>query len=501
MDFPFSVFSDLLAEFQKYLTNRISRPVYWALGLVVVTLGIITGSVVGWSAVLDIWNKTDAVYKLVLSGVVVVIFLLLAYVLGSLQGAVERWFQGERLILGRRLTGQLKRHQTIWTEHEVGLQVMTDLYEAIRYDLDTMTQWGQPQDASKQVVQTRRALPRYGIITAQDLEITTAATVPSGALHDLQATIGMMVQHPIDAGTIVTDADLLCLPTGLDNALITALSVSLLIVPAGLIPGDRLVVYTREFRQAHGIALNAALVVEVQQLARQENDLTKTDFVHLTLAVAPGDVAAFATLSSERVQGLVRLASFASVPTNPSLVPTPANQPLAPAAPDAQNLPTDARIAEQLATLKEQYEAGQQWLKHLREGIVDTKIPPHRDALDEAFTLIEGRATTANLEQLEDWRSKANNYRNGWIRLLGEVFLEMEYRIDQHQKAFYLYYPATREKVAATAIGNVFRAVDSYCEKLYGLDLALVLPRMQIVIEQGYSDSPWWINRTSLPLA
>src|SRR5690242_8992130 len=98
MDFPFSLFSDLLAEFQKYLTDRISRPVYWALGLVVVTLGIITGSIVGWGALLDAWNKTDTSYKLVLSGAVVVVFLLLAYLLGRLQGTVDRWFQGDWLI-------------------------------------------------------------------------------------------------------------------------------------------------------------------------------------------------------------------------------------------------------------------------------------------------------------------------------------------------------------------------------------------------------------------
>src|SRR5260370_11699211 len=100
MDFPFSVFSDLLAEFQKYLTDRISRPVYWALGLVVAALGIIIGSIVGWSVVLGAWNKTDAVYRLVLGGVAVVIFLLLAYLLGSLPGPVARSFPRELPILG-----------------------------------------------------------------------------------------------------------------------------------------------------------------------------------------------------------------------------------------------------------------------------------------------------------------------------------------------------------------------------------------------------------------
>ncbi len=488
MDFPFSVFSDLLAEFQKYLTDRISRPVYWALGLVVAALGIIIGSIVGWSVVLDAWNKTDAVYRLVLGGVAVVIFLLLAYVLGSLQGTVERWFQGERLILGHRLTGQLKRHQVIWTEHEVELQAMTDLYEAIRNDLDAMTQWGRPQDASKPMLQTRRALPRYAIITDQDLEITTAAAAPPGALHDLQVTIGMMVQHPLDTGATVTDADLLCLPAGLANAVIMALSVSSLIVPIGLLPGDLIVIYARERRKAHVTALNAALVVALQPLTCQENDGAQADLVHLTLAVAPDDIASFATLSSKRVQGLVRLAPIDAPSTNPSPQPTPASQPSSPTELAAQDLPTDARIAEQLATLKEQYEAGQYWLKHLREGILDPNVPPHAEALNEAFKLIGRRAHTASSDQLKDWRSTANNYRNGWIRLLGDAFQEMEYRIDQHQKAFYLYYPATREQVAATAIGNVFRAVESYCEKLYGLDLALVLPRIQIVMEQDTRD-------------
>lgn len=42
--------------------------------------------------------------------------------------------------------------------------------------------------------------------------------------------------------------------------------------------------------------------------------------------------------------------------------------------------------------------------------------------------------------------------------------------------------------MAPTAIGNVLHAVDSYCDRLYGLDIALVLPRLQAVMEESTRD-------------
>src|SRR5437868_4134517 len=112
MQFPFNLFGDFLAEFQKYLTDRVSRPAYWALGLVVTALGIIAGYLAGWSALLDAWNRTDTFLKVVLGGAALVMLLLLAYLLGQMQGSVERWFQGD---LPRRWrTNALEWHRATW---------------------------------------------------------------------------------------------------------------------------------------------------------------------------------------------------------------------------------------------------------------------------------------------------------------------------------------------------------------------------------------------------
>ncbi len=113
MQFPYNVFGDLLAEFQKYLSSRIPPAVYWTLGLVVITLGVIASYIAGWNNLLGIWNRLDVFFRLVLGSGVIIIFLLAAYILGSLQGSVERWFQGDWPLGLREITGRLKKHREI----------------------------------------------------------------------------------------------------------------------------------------------------------------------------------------------------------------------------------------------------------------------------------------------------------------------------------------------------------------------------------------------------
>ena len=56
MPFSFSTFGTLLSEFQKYLSDRIPKAVYYSIGLVFVVLGILVGYIIGWSTIEKDWN-------------------------------------------------------------------------------------------------------------------------------------------------------------------------------------------------------------------------------------------------------------------------------------------------------------------------------------------------------------------------------------------------------------------------------------------------------------
>lgn len=306
MQFPFSLFGDFLAEFQKYLTDRVSRPAYWALGLVVAALGIIVGYLAGWSALLDIWNRTDTFLKVVLGGAALVMLLLLAYLLGQMQGSVERWFQGDWPRRWR--TNALEWHRAAWQAYQDSLQALGDHYGNLYDACNAMQQW-KPQQAM------------------------------------------------------------------------------------GNTPAHR---------------------------------------------------------------------------TSPI------------SSPEA--------VADQIKRLDMEYKAGELWFWRLRTSTVIKEIPPHEDELEKAFVLIESLPASIREEQRANWLLLVNVYWNGWIRLLDDAYKEVRYRIDQQKNSFSLYYPSTIERVAPTSIGNVFHAVDAYCDDLYGLDIALVLPRLQAVMEDSTRD-------------
>src|SRR5258708_8919953 len=106
MQFPYNVFGALLAEFQKYLSSRIPPAVYWTLGLVVITLGVIASYITGWNNLFGIWNRLDVLFRLVLSSGVIIIFLLAAYILGTLQESLHRLFPDVWPLVMTEITGR-----------------------------------------------------------------------------------------------------------------------------------------------------------------------------------------------------------------------------------------------------------------------------------------------------------------------------------------------------------------------------------------------------------
>jgi hypothetical protein len=129
-------------------------------------------------------------------------------------------------------------------------------------------------------------------------------------------------------------------------------------------------------------------------------------------------------------------------------------------------------------------------LMHELEDAPTTRLL-ERDYPDAALnTLAEAAFTTLVLIDLMDrpeakWaalRSRARDLSRRFNDILKRAFDEVEYRLDQERKQFRLYYPRDGAAVAPTAIGNVMRAVDSFADRLYGLDATLVLPRLQAVM-------------------
>ncbi len=357
---------------------------------------------------------------------------------------------------------------------------MTDLYGQISTALENILAWGQWQDPEKLVVRAIRPIPRYALITEEDLESAFVENVPADALQDRSLAVGKMAQCPCAVGTILKNEEVLSLPAVWPDVVITAIAVPQEKAPQGLIPGDLIVIYAYQ-KDGCLLQLNASLIVAMQNIASDRNKQARADQLHLTLAIPSADGEALASILNAQISRIIRLNSQkAHIPSAQNIrsvpqITTSSTSPL-----------VDNAIIHQLEL---QYEEGERWFRQLQAGI-NLKIPDHLQTLHEAFSLLENArissdASSSSKDRLEEWRRQVNDYRNKWIRLLQNAFNEMQCRVDQNQKAFLLYYPSTLEKVAPTAIGNVFRAADSYCDMLYGLDSALVLPRLQAVMEQS----------------
>ena len=264
MQFSLSTFTDLLSEFQKYLSDRIPKAVYYSLALVVVALGATVSYIVGWDNISNVWNKTDTFYKIVLAVVVGLIFFILAYVLGSLQGSVERGFQGDLPFhLGERL-GLLERHRGILQARYNAFQQMTGIYSNTVIALDQATRMGIIVEAKPKILKAARPLPRYHVISNEDLETEEVDDVPPGSLQNLAEILGMMIQHPLDKGDNITSMDVVFLPNNLKNPALIAVSLTAERVPTGLVAGDSVIIYKSIDNSDQYCSLNKSLVVDVQ---------------------------------------------------------------------------------------------------------------------------------------------------------------------------------------------------------------------------------------------
>ncbi len=655
MPFSFSTFGTLLSEFQKYLSDRIPKAIYYSVGLGFVILGILIGYIIGWGTIENDWNNTDVFYKIVLGTSITILFFIVAYTLGSLQGFVERLFQGEwPLGLGKR---NIQRHQAIWDERYAAWKSMENLHHAIKNTYDQAIQW---REVRPVVVQTKRALPRYHIIENVDEDLVTIPvdTVPAGALQDPDDAKKLMTQRPLGVATIITTSDLLSLPCDHNDMMMVPVTLLAEAVPAGLIPGDTVSIYDRSNETPLRHSLNDAVIIDIEPMSRVDSEGNKLDLVHLTLALPSQQVNEFIALSNDSTDN--RLCAVRCPPKTPSarksktkssmtgidipesikyrldadelagkakihlirregqweksgnifnwqavdtgeklrvafhcsvvveggvpnklsvpeefadeLIPetiekldisaddvplgwgyweakkvtstceprsgetshlkdlvTPGHYTIAGFVMskeglldeynpesyfgttgliceieqarqavtfligfDENRVTEDASISEILL-----YRKRQQAIEYLKKRIKTEReltayISPdeaneYRADMAKALVLLELLRHPVNVSyvqdpQLEAWRDEINELKKKLIGFLKDILDKTEYKLDQTHKWFHMYYPSNKAAIAPTAIGNAIHAVDSYCQNVYGLDTALILPRLQTLM-------------------
>lgn len=483
MRFSFNTFSELLSEFQKYLSARIPKVVYYALGLVMLVLGAIVGYVLGWDNLTGAWQRADVFFKVTLAVGCALVFFIIAYLLGTLQGIVERWFQGDIHLPLWRQWGHWRHHRR-WQKKNDAFKRISTIYSHVKASLDEATNWASTQPT---IVLTTRPLSQYHIIAEKDLMTLTVNKAPAGSFQKRSEVVGAMIQHPLDEGVRVTDADIVPLPAALRQPVIIALTVFSDLVPAALSAGDCLTIYP-ETVDASTLPLKATQLIKIQESSRQGPLGREERLTHLTLAIAEQDLSRFTALPHSHRLRVVRQIATPQVPdpTSAQATPPPATTP----AHIPLSIEQRKMYQEKLSRLKEQYRLGAKWLERLRTGHVEEpailgNLKFITQVLEELepLRLVSGTIET-DRRQAGYWWSQFAEQRMRWIELLDQAQSELVYRVEQEYKAFSLYYPSAQSAVTSTAIGNVFRAVDSYGKMLYGLDTALVLPRLQVVMEK-----------------
>jgi len=658
MPFSFSTFGTLLSEFQKYLSDRIPKAVYYSIGLVFVVLGILVGYIIGWSTIEKDWNHTDAFYKIVLGITVTILFFIIAYTLGSLQGTVERLFQGEwPLGLGKR---NISLHRDIWEERYKAWKSMENLHHAIKNTYDQAIQW---REVRPVVVQTKRALPRYHVIEHVDEDLVTIPvdSVPAGALQDPDDAKKLMIQRPLGVATIVTSSDLVSLPCDMSDMMVVPVTLLAEAIPAGLLPGDTVSIYAHSYETRLQHSLNDAVIIDIEPVSRVASDSKKLDLVHLTLALPAQQINEFITLSNDSTdKRLCAVRCPAKIPSSGKSkakssmtcidIPEHIKNRL-----DAEEQKGKAKIhlicrdgqweksentlnwqtvdpseklrvafhcsivvegevpklsvpekfaneliqdnvekldiaaddvplgwgyweakkvthayepksddTSQISDLRDRVPAGRYPIAGFvmsKEGLLDEYNPEsyfglpgllceiepsqqsvtfligfdenritedmslceillyknrqrdieqlkkerintnrelmahissekankYRTNMAKALVLLELFRHPVNIlyvqdPQLEAWRDEINELKKTLIGILKRILDETEYKLSQSHKWFHLYYPSSEAAIAPTGIGNVIHAVDSYCQNVYGLDTALILPRLQTLM-------------------
>lgn len=119
------------------------------------------------------------------------------------------------------------------------------------------------------------------------------------------------------------------------------------------------------------------------------------------------------------------------------------------------------------------------WLEELRDPTTHTLHTDVFPPLGWAILALQDLAPLATPAQKE----RISQLENRIAPILRDADSEALYRFDQQTKQFQSFYPQEAVAVAPTSIGNVLRAVDSYCNQVYGIDTALLLPRLQVVLD------------------
>lgn len=538
-------FSTMLSEFGKYLQDKASRTVYFPLGIVLLSLASIIGFTVGWDTINTFWKSVPAESKLVLSIAAVLIFLFLAYVLSGLQGIVSQMFQGTVLAPLFRITGHLTQHRSAWETSNVHWKTLTTLSNVLKEAHAELEAYGLRRD----VVVATQAVGQYHLITTGEIVVKEVPVVDKDAFRRLESAVGTVTRKALRIGDQLTTRDVLQLPHSryLVGRQFVPVAVLPHYVPSRLAAGNLVNVYDN----VAGTLLSSEplLVMDLEASSQTGAGGVVTNLLRLMLAAPPTSVSAILASAGSGSLVFTLPPSENVVPVNPPqqlpLAPPSITASETVRIPlsgkiklekriDSINLllfdendpysikhfafncpmhyntgehgpqyrvevPGDlaevlrnaTQLEDELETIEEalQKEQTKAWVEALRSK------PP--DEMAESAYAHHARKVLALIKLVrESYKgpdrlklvNRVSKNRLELITLLKDGFEAVEHRIDRIRQYQRLYYPYDPNMLAPTAIGNIFRALDSYCNDLYGLDATLVLPRLRGVLEKPTLD-------------
>jgi len=306
------------------------------------------------------------------------------------------------------------------------------------------------------------------------------------------------VNKPLVAG------DLLRKPPGtaLADPVILPLTFAAGLLPSGLAPGDVVTVYPRNPNQPGAIQPTGCLVVALEPLEGSAA-LDGTTPKRVTL-MAPGVMVA--PLVASKPSNLTLVLPPQPVSTADLVEPPPAltmspfpnvrradgtvvTNPLEPPAADALST-IKAMNAEIRATASA---SCIDWTAPMPSLLNEPDEQKERAAAyvdAAAYLAVLGHI---DLHSPEDTEKDVRDYLESTRDSRGRDRVAISKTVvagtaafaegrDAEVKASLVEYPRSRGAIAATKVGNVLAAVDSYAGRLYGLDLQLVLPRLRTVL-------------------
>ncbi len=479
MPFSLDTFSQLLAQFSKDLTSRISTAVLYPLLATVLAMATIVGQSLGWARVKVAWDAAQLPTQVMITAIAVLVFFVLAFVANSLQASVDRLFQGAWPGWVVRASGQREHHRARRDRRRNELADLAALYLRVQQAQRDLARWDAAPAPRVYAVRTSRAVPQAHVLTATDLLVARVQEAPAHGFATVADAQGWLTPVALPEGVTLDRRTLLQLTDGTGDQLIP-LTLPAVAAPAGLAPGDWVRLYTA--RPGRGLADQELLVAAVTPLTQHGASGAQADLLQLMLVAHADRAAALAAAAgTEPRVGLVL--TTAQPPPQPTTAPDPA----------PEGTPTGQLPLLSAAEFRDRIEqagaATDVLLRRLAvywDAAATTQITTYLADLDQTVRHYPDASATAK----DDYRlyQATAAARSVLLVQLSRLHDALLYEQSRRKSSLYQFYAAPEPAIAPTVVGNIFQTVDTYCDRLYGLDVSLVLPRLQSVMSEATRD-------------